>query len=390
MNKTVTIISIIVVAVVAVAITTNIVLTKKLPNIINSIVIPKAEEALGLKITLGDAKLHLFGGKMTISKVEISNPDLADNNIVLYMDEFLVNFSLLPLLGQKIEISNVNINDIKVNINRDQNGKLNFEPHTPPTASTQSATRTAVNQEKPVAEVKVAKKEKKSNKSAPLKLELQNFNCSTIITYTDEKVSTPPLTMPFAATLAANNITTIGSDEDEWGTFTIKGSLLDKPKVFETSITGKIAPITDPLKVSMSIDGSITGIDLTELGPYTNEIDIAAENITATFKLKCDGGNIDVLNSALILTMDNVTLSGKLAQQAKNISLPPTLTINVPISGTIDAPEIDITAAIIMTVLKNLGGTLGTMLENATIDGKKLDGDLGEAAKVLGNFLKGF
>ena len=389
MKKSVKIISIIAVVLIAVAITTHIVLTQKLPNIINSMVIPKAEEAIGLKITLGDAKLHLFGGKMTISKVEISNPDLSENNIVLYMDEFLVNFSLLPLLGQKIEISNVNINDIKVNINRDQNGKLNFEPHTPPTSSAQPAATAAVKQEEPAVEAET-KKEKKSDESAPLKLELQNFNCSTIITYTDEKVSTPPLTMPFAATLAANNITTIGSDEDEWGTFTIKGSLLDKPKVFETSITGKIAPITDPLKVSMNINGSISGIDLTELGPYTNEIDIAAENITATLKLKCDGGIIDAFNSSLILTMDNVTLSGKLAKQAKNISLPPTLTINVPISGTIDAPEINIQAAIITTVLKNLGGALGTMLENATIDGKKLDGDLGEAAKVLGNFLKGF
>ena len=388
MNKTLKIVSVIIIIIIIGAITTHIALTKKLPSIINSLIIPKAEESLGLKISLGDAKLHLLGGKMTVSDVKISNPDIKQNNVVLSMDELLLNFSLLPLLSQKVEIANLNIDDIKVNINRDKNGQFNFKPHTPPESKKHPATASAA-KEKEVKEAK-PKIKKKSKASAPLKLALHNFNCSTIITYTDEEISTPPFSIPFVANLSAKNITTIGTPKDEWGTFTLKGSLLNKPELFTTSITGKIAPISDTSKISTDIDGTITGIDLTQLGPYTNNLDISAENITVAIKLKCSDGKIDPLISKLVLTMDNITLSGKLAKQAKNVTLPSTLTVNVPIRGTIDSPEIDITTAIITTIMKNLGGVLGNMLENATIDGKKLDGDLGEAAKALGNFLKGF
>ncbi len=387
MNKALKIVSVIVVILIIGAITTNIVLTKKLPNVINSLIIPKAEESLGLKISLGDAKLHLLGGKMTVSEVKISNPSMKTNNVVLSMDELLLNFSLLPLLSQKVEIANLDIDDIKVNINRDKNGDFNFKPHTPPENKKQPATTSSLKKETPSPKAKI---KKDSSKSAPLKLALHNFNCSTIVTYSDEEISTPPFSIPFAANISAKDITTIGTPANKWGTFTLTGSLLDKPEIFKTSITGKIAPISDTAKISMEIDGTIDGIDPTQLGPYTNNLDITAENITVAIKLKSQNGIIDQVNSKLILTMDNVTLSGKLAKQAENITLPPTLVINVPITGTIEDPEVDIVAAIITTVMKNLGGALGNMLENATIDGKKLDGDLGEAAKVIGNFLKSF
>lgn len=369
-------------------ITTHIVITKKLPDIINALIIPKAEKSLGLRISLDDAKLHLLGGKITVNNVKVSNPTITDNSVVLAMDELLLKFSLLPLISQKFEITDLNIDDIKININRDKNDNFNFKPQKQ-TDSKQSATTSAVKKEKSESKPK-PKTESKASKSEPLKLAIHNFICNTIITYTDEKISTPPFTMPFSANLSAKNITTIGSVDDKWGTFSISGSLLDNPEVFKTVITGEIAPISDPAKISMNLDGTITDIDIEQLEPYTNDLDIAAKHIAVAIKLQCRNGNIDPTNSKLILTMDSVSLSGKLAQQTGNIQLPTTLTVNVPIRGTIESPEVDIVTAIITTVMKNMGGIIGTMLENTTIDGKKLDGDLGEAAKVIGNFLKGF
>jgi uncharacterized protein involved in outer membrane biogenesis len=369
------------------AIATHIILTKKLPDIINSMVIPKAEEALGMKISLGDAEVKLLDGKISISDVKISNPTIKQNSELLSLDELLLNIRLLPLFSQTIDIVNLTVDDIKVNINRDKAGKFNFETKT---KEQKKQTVAATEKKEQTKITKKSQAETKQNKSAPLKLSLNKFRCSTVITYTDEEISVPPLTIPFTAKIVADNITTIGTTDDKWGSFNLSGNLLNKPDIFTTSITGKIAPISDTSKISMDIEGAISGIDLTQLGPYTNNLDVTAENITAAIKLKCLNGKIDELSSKLILTMDNVKLSGKLAKQTGDITLPPTLTVNVPIKGTLDSPEIDIVAAIITTVMKNLGGTLGTMLENTTIDGKKLDGDLGEAAKAISNFLKGF
>ncbi len=371
----------------------NFILTKRLPEIVNKWIIPKVEESTGLQVAISDAKLHLIGGEMSISQLDISNPAITKNKNILSAKEFVVDFDVLPLLRKQVNINSLYLNDIAVNINRDRNGRMNFNTEKPESEQSTVEQKSTQSESGQVSAADIPEKTSSVNdapgESSPLNLSLNNFKCTAVITYSDDKISEPPFKLPFDVALSADNIKTTGSADDKWGTFHLTGGMKGKPEVFTTDISGRIAPVTDKDEISMNFAGTIKNIKLSELGPYTNKMDISAENIDAEIKFKSVAGKIDPLNSKLTLIMQNVTLSGKLEQKTKNITLPPNLKINVPIKGTINQPQVDIMSAIITTVMKNLGGSLGTMLENTTINGKKLDGNAAEAAKLIGNFLKG-
>jgi hypothetical protein len=215
------------------------------------------------------------------------------------------------------------------------------------------------------------------------------LTCDVLVRYEDAQVSDPPLQLDFKFRISGRDLTTRGTDDDRWGTLNIAGHLADDPQAFVIQMSGQVAPITDPDTASFDMEGTVTAIDPARFGAVTQGTDFEADNIDIDMKMQCRAGVFVTAGSEITVNLDKPRLTGDLAETARGIQLPERLTIRAPLTGTLAKPEVDIQAAILKTVLQNLGGNLGDILRNATIDGKPLDENLGEAAKLLGNFLKG-
>ncbi len=91
---------------------------------IKSLVVPKAEKALGRRVDIGDVSVSLFKG-VTLKEFVIKEQDGKTN--FLKIKEFVLKYKILPLIKKRIVISKIKIDSPYVRIFRDSRGKFNYE-----------------------------------------------------------------------------------------------------------------------------------------------------------------------------------------------------------------------------------------------------------------------
>jgi uncharacterized protein involved in outer membrane biogenesis len=91
---------------------------------LKSLIVPKAEEALGRKVELGEIKVGLFSG-VRVRDFAIKEADGASD--FLRGKEFILRYSLLPLLQRRLVIKDVRLEEPSIHIVRNEKGVFNFE-----------------------------------------------------------------------------------------------------------------------------------------------------------------------------------------------------------------------------------------------------------------------
>ena len=113
--------SILIIAVVALTIIIKVYIT---PEKVKSFLVPVAENTLGRKVTVGEIKIGLLKG-IEVRDLAIKEADGSTD--FLKSGEFVLKYSLLPLLSKKVVINELRIISPDLRIIRDKDGKYNFE-----------------------------------------------------------------------------------------------------------------------------------------------------------------------------------------------------------------------------------------------------------------------
>jgi uncharacterized protein (TIGR03545 family) len=93
--------------------------------------------AVGAKVELASARIHLFKGNVTLRGLQVTNPDAPMTNIV-QLDEIVGDWGMLPLLEKKIVIDTMAIRGLRFNTPRRTSGAIPH-PAAPPAAASKSA-----------------------------------------------------------------------------------------------------------------------------------------------------------------------------------------------------------------------------------------------------------
>ena len=383
---------------------THIILTRQLTRILNAAVIPELEQSLGAPVTIKESRLSLWHRTLDLSGINVTDTTAGAPAIAL--SGATATFRLRPLLSGELDLTDLHLRGLEIVVRRDGSGKTYVVPpstHPTATAETGAVATAAVPPPQPVtapvtapvaapvtapaSTPAVPARAAKTRK--PLAVTTRTLTSDIRLTYEDAQISDPPLRLVFVFRISGKDLTTSGTADDRWGTLNIAGHLADDPEAFVMQLSGQVAPLSDPELASFDMEGRVTAIDPARFGALTQDVDFQADNMDVDLKMQCRNGSFVTAGSEVTVTLDKPRLTGDLAEKARGIELPASLIIQAPLTGTLAEPQVDIQAAILKTVLQNLGGQLGDMLRNATIDGKPLDENLGEAAKVLGNFLQG-
>lgn len=91
---------------------------------VKALIIPPAEEALGRKVRIGSMDVGLFTG-ITVSDVSVKEVD--GKKDFLSTREFVLRYNIWPLLQGALVVSKVHLDEPKIWILRDEQGRFNFE-----------------------------------------------------------------------------------------------------------------------------------------------------------------------------------------------------------------------------------------------------------------------
>jgi uncharacterized protein (TIGR03545 family) len=79
--------------------------------------------AVGAKVELASARIHLFRGNVTLRGLQVTNPNAPMTNIV-QLDEIVAQIALLPLLEKKVVVDTVAVRGVRFNTPRRTSGAI--------------------------------------------------------------------------------------------------------------------------------------------------------------------------------------------------------------------------------------------------------------------------
>jgi uncharacterized protein involved in outer membrane biogenesis len=359
-------------------------LKNKLNSAIRTFVVPKAEQSLGVSVAVGDASINLFGGGLRVGQVNVGNPPGFAEPSLLSLDRLYVDLALLDLLKGTIRLSDAELDGTHLVIVRNKDGRVNTQEVQKRVAAIPSA---ATNGEE-TATGPAAAPPAVPLPAEPKKVMIDRIAIDLLLEYIDHGLSDKPVRIPLRLSVQGGNLSTTAKSSADWGTLSIRGHLDGDPKAYVTELSGRLAPLEDPKKASFDLAGNIAAIDLRESGLLKADSEFQGDTAAIEARLVCRDGAFDPKQSSLRIVVKNPKLSGKLAKKARGIPIPPELSVSGPVAGTLDKPEFDFQAALIRTVLENLSGSLGTLLESATKKEPKVKSEVDKAVKALGGLLK--
>jgi len=387
MRKIVKSLSWVVIPVAILAFSLSIVRTRHAVGVLTKTAIRRAERDLGVNIRVGKTDIHLLGGKLTLSDVRIANPEGFEEGDLFSLKTALFRMRILPLLRGRADMTHLSIHDARLTVTRNEQNQVNVAElgKTGKTTSGDAGGPTSEAAD-PTSADRTPPPESEKQRD-PHDLIIRDLSCSSTLSYIDYGKTNDPFRISFAVVAEGQNLSSIDLPGDTWGHFSITSHLEEDPEAFVTTLAGRLAPWKDTHRPSFDLQGDIRSIRFRDLGPEAENWEIQCESANLKIDITCRDGQYTE-NSKLTVTLEKPTVTGDLAKKARNIPVPAELTIPIPLRGTFRNPQMDFQSAAIQAVLQHLAGSLGALLESTTVDGKQPDGDLGNAARNLGNLLK--
>ena len=338
--------SLIVLIVVALAVLALIVgqfvLGRRLPEFLQNDFLPKAQQTLDVPISTGEVSFNILTRSLTINDIAIGNPETYGESALLSVGQSRLTLSLLACLTGKRSLAKVSLDDTVVAVTRNPDKSVNV-----------GALRRASRRRKaPPTEAPATAPFASSDTGTPSESPtfIRKLALDTRLTYTDAAISDPPFHIEFAATMLAEQLS-FGTAEGHDGKFEISGHLAGNPEAFKTQLHGIIAPIGNPLNPTFDIFGTVTGIDASVFESLYGDLGLSCEDATFEIAIRCVDGKYNRATSEFRLILTAPKASSRLAGRTMGVPLPDVLTIRVPLGGTLDAPKINIEAAVIHSVL---------------------------------------
>ncbi len=328
--------------------------------------LPKVKDQTGLNVAVEHVSLNLFQGALRVGEVRVGNPQSFDEPSVLAVERTVLDVSMKSLLKGILEVSEATVKDAKITLVRNKEGAVNL-------SEIQKSLPKAEPKETAEAPVESAPQTTPAEPMEMPKVLIHEAAFNTLFEFIDHKTTNgSPRSVGFDLALLANDLKTFGSQpEEEWGQLKITGALKENPNAFATDISARIAPVTDPSKISLNAEGKIIGIDMRELGSVSEDAGIVSDNADIRLTLKVRDG-VFLSGSELTASMQNAKLAGEQAKKHKDVKLPPDISLTIPVTGTLNAPVINWQQAITTSLLRNFAKNPDYLLDNVSVDGKSL------------------
>jgi len=299
----------------------------RLGGLVRRIVAERAGE-LGLKADVGHASATLAGARARFADISVGNPPGFTGTNCLYAGEVRLNADLLPLLWGTISLSSLSATNAVVEIERNERSELNM---------------VALQAAMPTGQAPTTAK--------PPKLRIGRLRADAVVAYSD--LSLPPgepNAVSYAFCLTATNIRTT-ADNRPWAAFQINGHIKDRPGAAAADLRGSLAPLSDPAKPSFDIEGTISSIPLSEMPGLPARRKLGHYIVDARVRVSCRDGAF-CAGSRVSLCLNRKADGGEGGTKASSL-IPSSVTVDVPVRGTVKSPEFRIVDILSGTLLNN-------------------------------------
>lgn len=343
---------------------------------------PIVRKQFGIDLSIRRTSFNLLTGTVSLSGVRAGNPAGFPGPDMVTLERGSVNLSLWGFLRRVTRIEDARLSGLDVTVIRNAAGDINLgkvadasspasagggAPATPSPPSLTAAEKAAVS---PAAAV------------SP-RVRIENMNVMGRINYLDQKAGDPPAAVGYDVRLKVRGLATYGNAKMPWGTLDLRGHLASDTNSMVTRITGRVAPLTDPDRPSFDAAGEIESIDVRTITALAGKQDFECDPFAIKLNLVCRDGKFDDRKSLITVCMKDVKLHGKLAKSGiKKVS---SLTVPIPLGGTLKEPKILWDQAIMAAVMHSLGSGLDSLLKGSGGETNKAGGLSG----MLGDLLRG-
>ncbi len=353
---------------------THFILQAKLGEVINRVIIPEIERTLDLDVDMDDAGINLFGGSLRLSGVRLGNPNNFQEPTIFSMDDCKINIGLISTLKGITELTEARIDNAIITIVRNKDNQVNAIEISKAIPKPETTEETP---ELPQPEPD------RPTQAEPLelpKLLIKDLSIETKLEYVDHKLRGEITRFGLQTKIGIKNLTTVENAGLPNGTITIEAHLDDKPDLFRTDIIGEILPITNPLKPTFTLKGSILAIDLTVDGikELFEKADIQAESADLEIHLKCIDGIYQHPGSVILLKLKNCRPTGDLAKKNPDFPSIKELSAPLPIEGPVQSPRFAENPGVIIgnAILQNLTANADVLMDFLKKKTKKHDGKI--------------
>lgn len=329
--------------------------------------LPAISSESGLDIRLGGAAVNLFVGIASANALAIHTPGNTNLPPLVSVDRASVSLGWLHLFQKVLYIKNISVDNAVFTLVRTADGGLRLPTLPPATPDTEDPAAT----EPPAPETGTEPAAPAGDSHMP-KIAIKRADISSRLVYEDRMDRDQPARVVLDIRLGAEDVYTYGDlPEEDWGVVRLQGHSSSHPDVFKIDILARVAPAMNPATASLTIEGSILNVNLKELGTLAKDLDVTSESADATVQLKILEGEFQK-GSSVTLTLRKAELTGELKKKYKRIVLPETVSLLIPVKGTLESPAINVAQAVTHSLLKNIADNPDYLLDQITIDGKSL------------------
>ena len=192
---------------------------------------------------------------------------------------------------------------------------------------------------------------------------LDRFALTSSLNFINEKETGDPFRLGLNIQILANRLGTVGDPEELSGDFKVSGNLAGNSDLFVINAAGKVAPVVDPQAPSFDLRGKVESLDIDLFEVFSKEFEITKGSLNMELDLSARNGVFQE-GSRFVLLLGNPEFGGSL--QVSALGAASLITIDVPIRGTVMAPEVSIFEAVRRSLVASFGaGTVEQLRDQA-------------------------
>ncbi len=323
-------------------------------------VLPALKAEKGVDVSIGNASVNAFGGSALIEGLQIANMGAGyGSGQAATIDSLSIELGLLNLIKGTLNADRLELQDFDFNLIRNADNRLNVNDLSsavigrdvipmPTIKGVVSDVGDSVPE--PIAEAPAAVVVEEASEPMPIRigslsingqLEYIDYRIVEEVALVTGKPAGDPFRLAMDLSTRLENIHYLQGGE--WGTIRITGNLAGKVDVIKVDLSGDIGPITDPDKIDLKLQGTISEVDLKlfevfgagEDPPMTSEhpgeIQVNLESVA---------GQVNAGVSRVVLRFKDVLLSEKL-EKKYHVARLPYITIPMELSGPLNSMKLE-------------------------------------------------
>ncbi len=321
-------------------------------------------------------QFQLLSGRLQAGPIRVPNPDGFTLPDMIRIDGLSASIAWPGVLWRMLNIRMLEISQITLYLERDAAGRWNLPwlPQPEPVAPRIPVPAP----EMPLPEVPPAPPVPLDDippppRPARLRLRIGQAQAPVRIVLLDHLQPDEALRMfTFEGELFVEDIFTYGDLPPEaWGELALTGAAVNSAAPFETDIVVRLAPMPHLERISLQLDGRIRGGKLDLLPEWPEKLGLQCASLDLESHLQIQEGRFR-RESVLHLTAHDGVLTGAAARSGRTVQLPSVFTVRLPVTGTVQNPEIPFAQAITESILRHVSENPEGFLDQIRIDGKSL------------------